>query len=99
MIKRMEGCSDRNRKVFLDGLKKYQQMGVPVYVDDREADERLLERIFERNEKEFYMGDYILEDSLACRSAVCEPSDAYDTAPAVHRFRLKEIRFDKVHHQ
>lgn len=58
--KRLE---EKTRKTYVEGLQKYQNRGIPIYIDGREADLSDWERIFEvREDGSFYMGDYILED-------------------------------------
>lgn len=80
MKKRME---EKSRRTYVEGLQKYQNWGIPIYIDGREAAEEDWEQIFEvREDGSFYMGDYILEDE--------EEGDGR---------KLKEIRFDKVYYR
>lgn len=80
MKKRME---EKSRRTYVEGLQKYQNRGIPIYIDGREAAEEDWEKIFEvREDGSFYMGDYILEDE--------EEGDGRT---------LKEIRFDKVYYR
>ncbi len=97
----------KNKKIFLEGLKKYQARGIPILIDGVEAKSEQLEKILETDENGgFYMGDYIWERESASAnmfstpSAVCEPSPIYHIfpEPGTCRIRLKEIRFDKVYH-
>lgn len=78
--KRME---EKTRKTYVEGLQKYQDRGIPIYIDGQEAEPADWEQIFEVHEDgSFYMGDYILEDE--------EEGDGR---------KLKEIRFDKVYYR
>lgn len=94
--------SGKNKQVFLDGLKRYQERGVRILIDGREATEEQWERILEvYRDGSFYMGDYILEDPAPdCVDVVREERVEYlrgDTEPDVHR--LTEIHFDRVYHR
>lgn len=63
--------SPKAREVFLEGLRRYQERGVKILLDGKEADVKRLEVIFEeREDGSFYMGDYILaeEEELALRT-------------------------------
>lgn len=78
--KRLEEVS---RKVYLEGLLKYRERGIPILIDGQEAEPADWEQIFEvREDGSFYMGDYILEDGEEEQNR-----------------RLKEIRFDKVYYR
>lgn len=58
--KRLE---EKNRKTYVEGLQKYQDRGIPIYIDGREADKADWDKIFRVHEDgSFYMGDYILEE-------------------------------------
>lgn len=66
--------SKRNREVFLEGLKRFQERGVPILIDGKEADASAWERILEeQSDGSFYMGDYILEEYTpgSCVSESC----------------------------
>jgi hypothetical protein len=103
--------SEKNKQVFLDGLKKYQRRGIPVLIDGKRADSKALEKLFEQDEQGFYMGDYILEETgktesrelsaipSASAAAVYEPYRNYIADMNIRRFHLKEIHFDKVYHR
>lgn len=101
--------SERNKRIFLDGLKKYQDRGIPVLIDGRQADDDALEKIFEQDERGFYMGDYILEETprtgnpepMACPlpDAVYEARRDYLAGRHIQKYHLKEIHFDKVYHR
>ncbi len=54
---------EKTRKTYVEGLQKYQDRGIPIFIDGQEAKEADWEQIFEVHEDgSFYMGDYILED-------------------------------------
>lgn len=90
-MKRQKKLTAKSRKTYMEGMKKYQEKGVPVLIDGKEADEALWERIFEvREDGSFYMGDYILEETDGVRE------DLADYQP---ERRLKEIRFQKVYNR
>ncbi len=72
--------SGKNKQVFLDGLKRYQERGVRILIDGREATEEQWERILEvYRDGSFYMGDYILEDGAPGDAA---PGNAISGEPA-----------------
>ncbi len=49
-----------DRDQYLNGLKKYEARGIPVYIDGMEPEEGDWERIFQVNEDgSFYMCDYV----------------------------------------
>lgn len=55
--------NEKSRKAYVEGMKRYQQQGIHVLIDGKEADDELWEKIFEiRRDGSFYMGDYVLED-------------------------------------
>lgn len=39
--------SRRNREVFLEGLKRYQERGIPILIDGKEADASAWAKILE----------------------------------------------------
>ncbi len=89
-----------NKRVFLEGLMKYQRRGIPIFIDGRKAGERQLEQILREDKKGFYMGDYVLEENPDYQEGrVRELGSGYSADSDTRRFRLKEIRFDKVYHQ
>lgn len=48
---------------YLQGLKKYQDKGIPIYIDGKESKEQDWSQIFEiREDGAFYMGDYVGAD-------------------------------------
>lgn len=54
---------EKTRKTYVEGLQKYQDRGIPIYIDGQEAEEADWDQIFMVNEDgSFYMGDYILEE-------------------------------------
>lgn len=55
--------NEKSRRAYVEGMKRYQEQGVRVLIDGKDADDELWEKIFEvRKDGGFYMGDYILED-------------------------------------
>ncbi|RGZ01246.1 hypothetical protein [Clostridium sp. AM58-1XD] len=68
MGKRKKQLEEKDRQVYLEGLKKYQDRGIPVYIDNKEASEEDMGKIFEIQEDgSFYMGDYVGADSGCLR--------------------------------
>lgn len=54
---------DEQRVRYLDGLKRYKERGIPIYIDGKPSAEQEWSRIFEICEDgSFYMGDYIGAD-------------------------------------
>lgn len=52
------------QKKYLDGLKRYCEKGIPIYIDGERAEVEDWDRIFEiRDDGAFYMGDYVGADS------------------------------------
>lgn len=52
--------SPQERQVYLEGLKRYKNRGIPIYIDNIQCDEQDWEQIFEVQEDgRFYMGDYV----------------------------------------
>ena len=84
-MERRKRLSAQSRKAYVEGMKRYQEQGIPVLIDGKTADDRLWGKIFEvREDGSFYMGDYILAEE-----------------PMLYgpRKRLKEIRFDIVYNR
>ena len=51
------------QKIYLEGLKKYNERGIPIYIDGVECSPEEYYKIFEvKEEGAFYMGDYIGAD-------------------------------------
>lgn len=45
---------------YLNGLKRYTEKGIPIYMDGKLSSQRDWERLFEvREDGMFYMGDYV----------------------------------------
>ncbi len=104
----------KDRQVFLDGMKRYQEQGIPILLDGKLVDASELEQVLRKlPDGSFYMGDFVLEEA--------ERFSLYD-APEDHLFsameeqgcqvvcemsgqyrsrgrRLKEIRFDRVYNR
>ena len=48
---------------YIEGLKRYSQRGIPIYIDGKECRAEDCERLFEVSEDgAFYMGDYVGAD-------------------------------------
>ncbi len=95
----------KNKKIFFEGLKKYQEKGIPILIDGKEAGFGQFEKILEiQDDGSFYMGDYVWEHKTctpSVPSSVFEEPVSYKakTEPDTEqKLYLKEIRFDKVYH-
>lgn len=52
------------RKQYLDGLKRYREKGIPIYIDGQISNPEDWEKLFEvREDGMFYMGDYVQADA------------------------------------
>lgn len=48
------------RKRYLDGLRRYSERGIPIYMDGKLSEPEDWEQLFElREDGRFYMGDYV----------------------------------------
>lgn len=48
------------KEKFLNGLKRYPELGIPVYIDDKEAGPDDWEKLTAvREDNRFYMGDFV----------------------------------------
>ena len=57
-----KSMNDRDREIYLNGLHRYQDMGVSIYIDGLECPAEDWNKIFEvREDGFFYMGDYVAE--------------------------------------
>lgn len=55
--------NEKSRRAYVEGMKRYQEQGVRVLIDGKDADDELWDKVFEiRRDGGFYMGDYVLED-------------------------------------
>ena len=68
---------------YIEGLKRYSQRGIPIYIDGKECRAEYCERLFEVSEDgAFYMGDYVGADEGQLREIrfdkvyLCGPPDA-----------------------
>ena len=53
----------RNRKDYLEGLRRFQKRGIPILIDGKICREAEWNRIFEVGEDGgFYMGDYVCSE-------------------------------------
>lgn len=51
------------QKRYLEGLKHYQEKGIPIYIDGQLAEYDEWDKIFEvKEDGSFYMGDYVGAD-------------------------------------
>ena len=71
---------------YIEGLKRYSQRGIPIYIDGKECRAEDCERLFEVSEDgAFYMGDYVGADEGQLREIrfdkvyLCGPPDAETT--------------------
>lgn len=83
----------KNRRIFLEGLKRYQDRGVIIRIDGKEAEESEWVKILEvQKDGSFYMGDYIVEEQVPLEAdveekgqelsaMVCENAASYGEAP------------------
>lgn len=52
------------QRIFVEGLKKYRERGIPILIDGKECPPEEYDKIFELKEDgSFYMGDYIGADT------------------------------------
>ena len=53
---------------YLNGLKRYTEKGIPIYMDGKLSGQREWEKLFEvREDGMFYMGDYVqAEEGIFC---------------------------------
>lgn len=62
-MKRGNKLNEKERQVYLEGLKRYHDKGIPIFIDDEELAESEWSRIFEIQEDgSFYMSDYVGAD-------------------------------------
>lgn len=62
--RRLNDSMKQTEITYLKGLKKYQERGVPIYIDGVETTEEDWAKIFEaREDGAFYMGDYVGAES------------------------------------
>lgn len=48
------------QRIFVEGLKRYRDRGIPILIDGKECPPEEYSKIFElREDGSFYMGDYI----------------------------------------
>lgn len=63
MIRQTENLTEQDKVVFLNGIRKYMDRGIPVYMDGKRIDERRLRKLFEPQGKFFYMADFVIEET------------------------------------
>ena len=56
---------ERNERTqYLNGLKRYTEKGIPIYMDGQISNPKDWEKLFEvREDGMFYMGDYVQADA------------------------------------
>ena len=55
-------------RIYLEGLKRYSDRGIPIYIDGKRSTEADWHKIFEIHEDGgFYMGDYVGADEGCLR--------------------------------
>lgn len=59
-MKEIERRRQEQQKIFLEGLERYRNKGIPIFIDGKECRPEEYRRLFEvREDGSFYMGDYI----------------------------------------
>lgn len=59
-----ESRQKEQQRIFLEGLKRYRERGIPILIDGEECLPENYQKIFEvREDGSFYMGDYIGADT------------------------------------
>lgn len=97
-----------SRRVFLEGLKKFLDAGIPILIDGEPSGPSQWNRLVEIHpDGTFYMMDLVFEDcgigtGEIMTGLVCEETGGYRLPPAESMNnerirRLKEIRFDRVY--
>lgn len=113
-LERRKKLNEKSRRAYVEGMRRYQEQGVRVLIDGKDADDELWEKVFEiRQDGGFYMGDYVLEEvsipikdagvlsGAASREQPGPQPDMIRESPAEYgtKKKLKEIRFDIVYHR
>ncbi|MDO4294779.1 MAG: hypothetical protein Q4D90_01305 [bacterium] len=63
-MKEEEDIWEQQRR-YLDGLKRYSERGIPIYIDGEESSADQWKKLFQVKEGDgFYMGDYIDQDGV-----------------------------------
>lgn len=63
MESRKKQLEEKDRQVYLAGLKKYENRGIPIYIDNEKIKAEDMGKIFEIQEDgSFYMSDYVGAD-------------------------------------
>lgn len=83
----------KNRRIFLEGLRRYRDRGVIIRIDGKEAEESEWVKLLEvQRDGSFYMGDYIVEEHVPLEenvaeekpetaAMVCESASSYEAVP------------------
>lgn len=62
--KAKEKREKEQRRIFLEGLKRYKERGVSIIIEGKDCQPEEFEKLFELKEPgAFYMGDYIESDT------------------------------------
>ena len=85
----MEKQNRRKEQEYIKGLKRYEQKGIPVYIDGKKPEEEDWEKIFQIQEDGgFYMSDFIgLEDGKLQEIVYTEKDPGPDQSTT---FRLRQ---------
>lgn len=60
-----EGEREEQQRRYLEGLKRYSERGIPIYIDGKLCSQEEWGKLFELKEGDgFYMGDYIDQDGV-----------------------------------
>ena len=83
-VKTVRKLSSRNREIFLNGLKKYQERGIRILGDGKDAMPEDMERLLmEYEDGSFYMGDYIWEENRRGVVLAREAQTVYAADPKI----------------
>ena len=56
----MKGYSHEEHKLYVDGLRRFESRGIPIYIDGTIASDKDWAKIFQvREDGAFYMCDYV----------------------------------------
>ena len=97
---------DTRIESYLKGLRKYEERGIPILIDGKEAESSEWQKLFQVCEDgSFYMGDYVLTEAPTGEAGgtgeigIVGVTGAAGAVGAGRRQRLIEIRFDKVYYR
>lgn len=64
----MLDIDSRERQTYINGFKRYEAKGIPVYIDGEKPGEADWEKIFQvREDDSFYMSDFVRGEEGALR--------------------------------